>query len=170
MLDRIDLPQGTLDLLILRTLAQRHPGKSVGRTYSSIPQDNGEDVKVMQEPLRHSSSKKALDAYEAALTPTKRAVQRKVVAMIRQDLSVPRSTIHAQSMLPVDFDFTDACFRDRNYPSVIMWSIGNEISERSDPDGVRIAKDLSSRVRELDTSRPVTMAVPFFFDATKPRL
>jgi len=29
MLDRIDLPQGTLDLLILRTRAQRHPGKSV---------------------------------------------------------------------------------------------------------------------------------------------
>ena len=49
MLDRIDLPQGTLDLLILRTLAQRHPGKSVGRTYSSILQENGEDVKVMQE-------------------------------------------------------------------------------------------------------------------------
>ena len=49
MLDRLDLPQGTLDLLILRTLAQRHPGKSVGRTYSSILQENGEDVKVMQE-------------------------------------------------------------------------------------------------------------------------
>ena len=49
MLDRIDLPQGTLDLLILRTLAQQHPGKSGGRTYSSILQENGEDVKVMQE-------------------------------------------------------------------------------------------------------------------------
>ena len=59
--------------------------------------------------------------------------------------------------------------RDRNHPSVIMWSIGNEISERSDPDGVAIAKDLSSRVRELDRTRPVTMAVPFFFDAKHPR-
>jgi beta-galactosidase len=67
-------------------------------------------------------------------------------------------------------DIDAMVLRDRNHPSVIMWSIGNEISERSDPDGVRIAKDLSSRVRELDTSRPVTMAVPFFFDATKPRL
>ena len=66
-------------------------------------------------------------------------------------------------------DIDAMVLRDRNHPSVIMWSIGNEISERSDPDGVRIAKDLSSRVRELDTSRPVTMAVPFFFDATKPR-
>jgi hypothetical protein len=78
MLDRIDLPQGTLDLLILRTLAQRHPGKGVGRTYSSILQDNGEDVKVVQELLRHSSSKMTLDVYAQALTPTKRAAQRKV--------------------------------------------------------------------------------------------
>jgi beta-galactosidase len=66
-------------------------------------------------------------------------------------------------------DIDAMVFRDRKHPSVIMWSIGNEISERSDPDGVRIAKDLSSRVRELDKSRPITMAVPFFFDATKPR-
>jgi integrase len=91
MLDRLDLPQGTLDLLILRTLAQRHPGKSGGRTYSSILQDNEEDVKVRQELLRHSSSKMALHVYAQVLTPTKRAAQRKVVAMIREDFSVPRS-------------------------------------------------------------------------------
>ena len=66
-------------------------------------------------------------------------------------------------------DIDSMVLRDRNHPSVIMWSIGNEISERSDPDGVAIAKDLSSRVRELDKTRPVTMAVPFFFDAKKPR-
>jgi hypothetical protein len=37
MLDRIDLPQGTLDLLILRTLAQRHPGKvSVAPTRAAV--------------------------------------------------------------------------------------------------------------------------------------
>jgi integrase len=57
---------------------------------SSILQDNGEDVKVVQELLRHSSSKMTLDVYAQALTPTKRAAQRKVVAMIREDLSVPR--------------------------------------------------------------------------------
>ena len=59
-------------------------------------------------------------------------------------------------------DIDSMVLRDRNHPSVVMWSIGNEISERSDPDGVRIAKDLSSRVRELDKTRPITMAVPFF--------
>jgi beta-galactosidase len=66
-------------------------------------------------------------------------------------------------------DIDSMVLRDRNHPSVIMWSIGNEIEERADPDGVRIAKDLSTRVRDLDTTRPVTMAVPFFFDAKKPR-
>ena len=45
----------------------------------------------MQELLRHSSSKMTLDVYAQALTPTKRAAQGKVVAMIREDLSVPRS-------------------------------------------------------------------------------
>jgi beta-galactosidase len=66
-------------------------------------------------------------------------------------------------------DIDSMVLRDRNHPSVVMWSIGNEISERSDPDGVAIAKNLSTRVRDLDSTRPVTMAVPFFFDASKPR-
>jgi len=48
-------------------------------------------VKVVQDPLRHSSSKMTLDVYAQALTPTKRAAQRKVVAMIREDLGVLRS-------------------------------------------------------------------------------
>jgi integrase len=64
------------------------------RTYSSILQDNGEDVKVVQELLRHASTKVTLDVYAPALTPTKRAAQRKVVQMIRGEspwtASVPR--------------------------------------------------------------------------------
>jgi integrase len=64
------------------------------RTYSSILQDNGEDVKVVQELLRHASTKVTLDVYAQALTPTKRAAQRKVVNMIRGEsqctASVPR--------------------------------------------------------------------------------
>lgn len=61
------------------------------RTYSSILQDNREDVKVVQELLRHSSSRMTLDVYAQALTPTKRAAQRKVVQMIRENGSVPQS-------------------------------------------------------------------------------
>ena len=32
--------------------------------------------------------------------------------------------------------------RDRNHPSVVMWSIGNEINERADPSGLEIARRL----------------------------
>jgi integrase len=65
------------------------------RTYSSILQDNGEDVKVVQELLRHASTRVTLDVYAQALTPSKRAAQRRVVDMIRGEsaqctASVPR--------------------------------------------------------------------------------
>jgi len=60
------------------------------RTYSSILKDNGEDVKVVQELLRHASTKVTLDVYAQALTPAKRAAQRRVMLTIRENLSVPR--------------------------------------------------------------------------------
>jgi integrase len=44
----------------------------------------------VQELLRHSSTKMTLDVYAQALTPTKRAAQRKVVRMIRENRSVPQ--------------------------------------------------------------------------------
>jgi integrase len=53
------------------------------RTDSSILKDNGEDVRVVQERLRHASTKVTLDVYAQALTLAKRAAQRKVVSMIR---------------------------------------------------------------------------------------
>ena len=37
--------------------------------------------------------------------------------------------------------------RDRNHPSIIMWSIGNEIFEAPDSTGSEIAKELSDAVR-----------------------
>ena len=48
--------------------------------------------------------------------------------------------------------------RDRNHPSIICWSIGNEIIERKSPDAVRMAGELASKCRELDQTRPVTSA------------
>ena len=53
-------------------------------TFSSILKGNGEDVKVVQELLRHSTSRMTLDTYTQALGPDKRAAQSKVVGMIRQ--------------------------------------------------------------------------------------
>ncbi|HLP03521.1 MAG TPA: beta-galactosidase GalB [Opitutaceae bacterium] len=48
--------------------------------------------------------------------------------------------------------------RDRNHPSVIMWSIGNEILEQWFADGWKYATRLAGIVREEDRTRPVTGA------------
>lgn len=61
-----------------------------------------------------------------------------------------------------DSDLTAMLMRDRNHPSIIMWSIGNEIPKMSIVDGVQIGKKLVDKVKELDTTRPVTEAVPSF--------
>ncbi len=49
--------------------------------------------------------------------------------------------------------------RDRRHPSVVMWSIGNEVYERGDESGQRLARQLADFVRDLDPSRPVTIGL-----------
>lgn len=56
-------------------------------------------------------------------------------------------------------DLEDFVKRDRNHPSIFMWSIGNEILEQWDTTGIRIAKALADQVRTLDDSRPITSAL-----------
>ncbi|HEX8148449.1 MAG TPA: beta-galactosidase GalB [Pyrinomonadaceae bacterium] len=46
--------------------------------------------------------------------------------------------------------------RDRNHPSVILWSTGNEIGEQGTPEGHGLSEQLSRIVREEDPTRPVT--------------
>ncbi|HWV72933.1 MAG TPA: glycoside hydrolase family 2 TIM barrel-domain containing protein [Pseudosphingobacterium sp.] len=49
--------------------------------------------------------------------------------------------------------------RDRNHPSIIMWSIGNEIIERKEPQAIETAKMLANHIKKIDLTRPVTSAM-----------
>lgn len=54
-------------------------------------------------------------------------------------------------------DLSDMIRRDRSHPSVIMWSIGNEIKEQWRKGiGWKMAKKLNAKCKTLDTSRPTT--------------
>jgi integrase len=55
-------------------------------TYTTLLHANGEDVKVVQELLRHSSARVTMDVYAEAQMPAKRAAQQKVVEMIRPQI------------------------------------------------------------------------------------
>jgi beta-galactosidase len=48
--------------------------------------------------------------------------------------------------------------RDRNHPSIILWSIGNEIGEQGSAEGHVVAANLTRIVHEEDTTRPTTAA------------
>ncbi len=55
-------------------------------------------------------------------------------------------------------DLRDMVRRDRNHPSIIMWSIGNEVPEQGQADGWQVARRLSRIVHEEDPTRPTTAA------------
>jgi beta-galactosidase len=61
-------------------------------------------------------------------------------------------------------DLKSMIYRDRNHPSVIFWSIGNELNERADSIGYEIRKELAAEVHRLDSIRPVTEGVCEFWD------
>lgn len=74
---------------------------------------------------------------------------------------------HIKSLGITNFEYDAALMvrRDRNHPSIIIWSIGNEIFQRSDtPRGQEIAKTICRVIKNEDTTRPTTMANCTYWD------
>ena len=53
-------------------------------------------------------------------------------------------------------DITNLILNHRNHPSIVMWSIGNEIPEQWKSEGAQRAKEMTELCHQLDSTRPVT--------------
>jgi len=51
-------------------------------SYTTLLKNNGEDIKVVQELLRHANARVTMDVYAQAMMPAKRAAQSKLVRMV----------------------------------------------------------------------------------------
>ena len=67
-------------------------------SYTTLLHANGEDIKVVQELLRHGSAKVTMDVYAQAVTQAKRTAQGRVVATLRSENS--RSEVCVPKMSP----------------------------------------------------------------------
>ena len=66
-----------------------------------------------------------------------------------------------------DKDITNLVKHHRNHPSIIMWSIGNEIPEQWSKEGMEISKHLQDLCHQYDPSRPVTQGMDRAEEALK---
>lgn len=67
-------------------------------------------------------------------------------------------------------DMERMVLRDRNHPSVIMWSIGNEILKNDTDEMAALAKELGDYVRSIDLTRPITAGVNAITEKKDPYL
>ena len=64
-------------------------------------------------------------------------------------------------------DIENLVLANRNHPSIVMWSIGNEIPEQKSERGRELSKELQELCHKLDPSRPVTQGMDHADEALK---
>ena len=99
------------------------------------------------------------DQWEKTKTPNDYAT-----LFSKEKLQIEDGKIVPQGITNFEYDAALMVRRDRNHPSVIIWSIGNEIYQRDDPRGQEIAKTICKVIRNLDPTRPTTLANCDYWD------
>ena len=99
-------PDAVLQKIIRPAALRAGIGKRIGwhtfrHTYSTLLISNGENVKVVQELMRHASSRCTLEVYSQAVMRAKREAQRRVAEMILKDEpEAPSLRIHGDGSQP----------------------------------------------------------------------
>jgi len=58
-----------------------------------------------------------------------------------------------------EFDLESIVAKDYNHPSVIMYSIGNEVTEPASEEGMILARKIFAKLKKLDATRPITAGI-----------
>ena len=97
---RADLAE-VFDQRCARESTRRSSWHTFRHTFSTLLIANGENVKVVQELMRHASSRCTLEVYSQAKIMAKRQAQQRVVQMILPEESdAPRPAVHGDGSLP----------------------------------------------------------------------
>ncbi len=83
------------------------------------------------------------------------------------DMWYIHKTMHDYAHYVTDWyeqDITDMIEKDYNHPSVIMYSLGNEVAETAQKKGIEFFKQMKAVCKSLDPDRPVTAGVNIFFN------
>lgn len=61
-------------------------------------------------------------------------------------------------------DLTDMIKKDINHPSVVLYSIGNEVPETAQEKGIDYTRKMTTLIHKLDHTRPVTCGISLFMN------
>ena len=119
--------------------------------------------------LREAGYNAVRSAHNPCSKAMLRACDRLGVMMMDEyvDMWYIHKTMHDYADYVLDWyerDITDMIVKDYNHPSVIMYSLGNEVAETGQKKGIEFFRTMYGVCKKLDPDRPVTVGVNIFFN------